>query len=158
MDLKEIKSRLDNGEIIELHNGEHVAQISKSKLTGMYLFVFNGQGLFSYKTFKAFGTKLSERITLLDLVERVEEYYIKGIELKELPKTVEYCGKTYTFLSHLKSVAENADSTGEDILKVTIKNRKRRGMEYLPQFNSKFVKEYYYICEPKNNIRNYYEN
>lgn len=69
MDIKEIKGRLDNKEIIELHNGNDIASLSKSNLTNDYLFIFNTKALFGFKTFKVFGRLAKEKIDQYGLVE-----------------------------------------------------------------------------------------
>jgi len=81
---------------------------------------------------------------------------MNSITLKELPAKVEYRSEIYEFVTHLDEVAENAAAAGEKVLRVSVPNRRRKGMEYLPQYNRAFVKYYYYICELKQNIRKYY--
>lgn len=47
MDFNKIKDRLDAWEIVELHNGEDLATMSRSKITSDYLFVFNSKAGYS---------------------------------------------------------------------------------------------------------------
>ncbi len=71
MDIKMIKGRLDSSEIIELHNGEDLALVSKSKITGDYLFIFNAKPLFGYKTFRTFQQKANNKISQYSLQELI---------------------------------------------------------------------------------------
>lgn len=73
MDIKNIKSRLDSNEIIELHNGEDLALVSKSKITGDYLLIFNAKPLFGYKTFATFQQKTNDKIKQYRLKELISE-------------------------------------------------------------------------------------
>lgn len=73
MDIKDIKHRLDNKQTIELHNGEDLAHISKSKLTADYLFIFNTKPLFGYKTFTTFMKKVNEKVNQYRLTESISE-------------------------------------------------------------------------------------
>lgn len=62
MDFNKIKDRLDAWEIVELHNGEDLATMSRSKITSDYLFVFNSKALFGLKTYKNFEKRAKEKI------------------------------------------------------------------------------------------------
>lgn len=93
------------------------------------------------------------------MTEFVKSFYeMNSITLKELPQFVTYSQKDYKFVTHLEEVALRAEANGEEVLKVTITNRKRRGMEYLPQFNHRFVRNYYYIANIKKPLLTYYKN
>lgn len=69
MNVVDLKKRLDNRENIELHNGDDLAVIAKSKLTNHYIFIFNSKGLFSYKTFTIFCKKANEKVLQYSLIE-----------------------------------------------------------------------------------------
>lgn len=73
MDITKIKCRLDAGEIVELHNGEDLATISRSKITSDYLFVFNAKALFGFKTFNVFEKRAKEKIDKYSLIELKNE-------------------------------------------------------------------------------------
>ena len=74
MNIRDFKSKLDKREIVEMHNSEDLVQIVKSKLSDVYLFIFNAKPLFGYKTFSSFAKKANEKIEQYSLVE-VTGYY-----------------------------------------------------------------------------------
>lgn len=73
MNLNELKQRLDARENIELHNGNDIAIIGKSKLTDNYVFIFNTKVLFGLKTFSLFRKRVGEKLIQHSLIERAED-------------------------------------------------------------------------------------
>lgn len=71
MNIKDFKSRLDNREIIDLHNGEDLAQIARSRLSNDYIFIFNARALFGFKTFRIFEKRANEKIEQYSLIELI---------------------------------------------------------------------------------------
>lgn len=73
MNLEKLKKRLDGRENIELHNGDDIAIIGKSKLTNDYVFIFNTKVLIGLKTFSLFKKKVIEKINEYSLIERIKD-------------------------------------------------------------------------------------
>lgn len=69
MNIKYFKNRLDSNEIVELHNGCDFAQMAKSKLSNIYLFIFNAKALFGYKSFTTFEKRVNEKVEQYLLIE-----------------------------------------------------------------------------------------
>lgn len=65
----DIKKRLDNNEVLEFHNGDDLASISKGKLTKTYIFIFNSKPLFGFRTFKIFLERVNEKLIQYSLTE-----------------------------------------------------------------------------------------
>lgn len=73
LDVHNLKSRLDDGETIELHSSQDLAYLRKSKITKDYLFVFNAKPLFGYKKFSTFVKKANGKVKQYALVESIEQ-------------------------------------------------------------------------------------
>jgi len=69
MDIKDFKERIDNGEVIELHNESDVAHIYAAdwKSHRDYVFMFNGTTLFSDRSFSTFRNKVTKKVFLYSL-------------------------------------------------------------------------------------------